>query len=85
MSAEEERLLRRIAVNPKVMAGKPVIRGTRITVEQILRLLAQGLSAEEILRDFPHLTEEDLRAALLYASKVLEGEEIFPAAAEAET
>ncbi len=84
MNTEEERLLRRISVNPKVMAGKPVIRGTRITVEQILRLLAQGLSPEEILRDFPHLTEEDLRAALLYASKVLEGEEIFPAA-EAET
>ena len=49
-------------------------------MEQILRLLAQGLSPEEILRDYPHLTEEDLRAALLYASKVLEGEEIFPAA-----
>jgi len=51
----EERLLNRIVVNPKVMAGKPVIKGTRIPVEQILRLLAQGLSFDEILKDYPHL------------------------------
>ena len=54
----------------KVMVGKPVIRGTRISVEQILRLLAQGLTFEEILKDYPHLTKEDIVAALIYAAKV---------------
>jgi len=66
----EEELLKRIVVDPKVMVGKPVIRGTRISVEQILRLLAQGLTFEEILKDYPHLTKEDIVAALIYAAKV---------------
>lgn len=56
----EERLLNRIVVNPKVMAGKPVIKGTRIPVEQVLRLLAQGLSFDEILKDYPHLKKMTL-------------------------
>ncbi|HLE76126.1 MAG TPA: DUF433 domain-containing protein, partial [Candidatus Bathyarchaeia archaeon] len=51
----EEKLLNRIVVNPKVMTGKPVIKGTRIPVEQILKLLAQGLSSDDILKDYPHL------------------------------
>lgn len=55
LSAEEE-LLNRVVVNLKVMAGKPIIRGTRIPVELVLRLLAQGLSFEEILNDYPHLS-----------------------------
>jgi len=66
----EEELLKRIVVDPKVMVGKPVIRGTRISVEQILRLLAQGLTFEDILKDYPHLTKEDIVAALIYAAKV---------------
>ena len=66
----EEELLKRIVVDPKVMVGKPVIRGTRISVEQILRLLAKGLTFEEILKDYPHLTKEDIVAALIYAAKV---------------
>ena len=52
------------------MVGKPVIRGTRISVEQILRLLAKGLTFEEILKDYPHLTKEDIVVALIYAAKV---------------
>ena len=65
----EADLLARIVVNPKVMLGKPVIKGTRITVELVLRLLAQGLSAEEILKDYPQLTKDDITAVLLYAVK----------------
>ena len=69
MKAEEE-LLGRIVVDPKVMVGKPVIRGTRVPVERVLTLLAQGLTVEEVLKDYPHLTREDIAAALLYAAKV---------------
>jgi len=65
-------LLRRIKINPEIMGGKPVIKGTRIPVESILRRLSEGLNIKEILEDYPYLTEEDIRAALLYASKVLE-------------
>jgi uncharacterized protein (DUF433 family) len=74
----EEELLERIVVNPKIMGGKPIVLGTRITVEQVLKLLAQGLSAKEILKDYPHLTEEDISAVLLYAAKVAGEEEIYP-------
>lgn len=74
----EERLLNRIVVNPKVMAGKPVIKGTRISVEQVLRLLAQGLSFDEILKDYPHVKKDDIMAALLYAAKVMGKEEVYP-------
>ncbi len=65
----EADLLARIVVNPKVMLGKPVLKGTRITVELVLRLLAQGLSPEKILKDYPQLTKDDITAVLLYAVK----------------
>jgi uncharacterized protein (DUF433 family) len=68
----------RIIVDPKVMVGKPVIKGTRITVELILRLLAQGQTIEEILKAYPHLKKEDILAALEYATKIIEEEKIFP-------
>jgi uncharacterized protein (DUF433 family) len=74
----EDKLLAKIVTNPKIMAGKPILKGTRITVELVLRLLAQGLSCEEILKDYPHLTKEDIRAVLLYAAKVAGEEEIYP-------
>jgi uncharacterized protein (DUF433 family) len=74
----EEKLLEQIIVNPKVMGGKPVVKGTRITVEQVLKLLAQGLTTEEILKDYPHLSKDDIAAVLLYAAKVASEEEIFP-------
>jgi len=73
-----DELLKRIEINPEIMGGKPVIKGTRITVESILRRLSEGLNIKEILEDYPYLTEEDIRAALLYASKVLESETIIP-------
>lgn len=74
----EVELLKRIIVNPKVMGGKPVVRGTRITVAQVLKLLAQGLSPKDIFEDYPHLTQEDISAVLLYAAKIAGEEEIYP-------
>jgi uncharacterized protein (DUF433 family) len=74
----DDELLRRIEVNPRVMLGKPVIRGTRIPVEQILRKLAQSIAPDEIIADFPRLTLEDIRAALAYAALSLSTEEIIP-------
>jgi len=78
----EERLLERIVVDPRVMVGKPVVRGTRIAVEYVLTLLAQCLSVEEILRDYPHLTRDDVAAVLFYAAKVTGREEVYPVTVE---
>jgi uncharacterized protein (DUF433 family) len=61
----------RIAVDPQVMVGKPVVKGTRLTVEFIIDLLAQGWSEAEILRNYPGLTVQDIRACLAYASQRL--------------
>ena len=57
----------RIKTNPKVMVGKPVIKGTRITVELILRQLAQGLTAKDILANYPHLKTEDIQATTAFS------------------
>ncbi|MBM4308056.1 MAG: DUF433 domain-containing protein [Deltaproteobacteria bacterium] len=70
-------ILDRIEINPKILLGKPIIRGTRIPIELIVKLIAQGWANEDILREYPALKQEDIRAALLYAEKVLEEEEIF--------
>ena len=67
-------LLQRIEINPQIMLGKPVIKGTRITVEHILRKLAQNISPDEILSDHPQLTMEDIQAALAYAAEALSTE-----------
>ncbi len=74
----EEELLERIVANPKIMGGKPIVKGTRITVEQVLKLMAQGLTQDEILKDYPHLKKDDIAAVLLYAAKVAAEEEIYP-------
>lgn len=68
----------RITIDPKVMVGKPIIKGTRIRVELILRLLAQGETIEEILEAYPHLKKEDIYAALEYATEIVEEEKTFP-------
>lgn len=70
-----EELLKRIVVDPKIMGGKPVIRGTRITVDLILELLASGMTPEGIAKDYG-ISVEDVRAALLYAAKILGREEV---------
>ena len=74
----ETKLLERIVIDPEVMAGKPIIKGTRIPVDLIVRLVAQGMSFEEILEDYPHLIKEDIQAALAYAADVVGQEEVFP-------
>ncbi len=78
MTQTEERLLERIAVDPKVMVGKPVIRGTRLTVEYILNLLAHGATVEEILQEYPGLSREDIQACILFATKALESMTFMP-------
>ncbi len=62
-------LSERITLDPAVRSGKPVIRGTRITVTDVLEYLAGGMSHEEIIADFPDLTEEDIQAALAFAAE----------------
>ena len=66
----------RIEINPRVMLGKPVIRGTRIPVELILRKLSEGASEADLLDAYPRLTQEDIRAAMRYAADTLAHEEI---------
>ncbi len=73
-----EQLLKRISVDSKVMVGKPVIRGTRIPVELILRMLAQGIPEGQILQEHPRLQAKDIRAALAYAAEVLAHEDVLP-------
>jgi uncharacterized protein (DUF433 family) len=63
----EDNLLRRITADPATFGGKPIIRGMRIPVEMILSLLAQDVSYDEILEDYPDLEREDIRACLVYA------------------
>jgi uncharacterized protein (DUF433 family) len=67
----------RIEVNPKIMVGKPVIRGTRVTVELILRKLGAGMSVDEIIADHPRLTTEDVHAAQAFAADYLADEELI--------
>jgi len=67
----------RIASDPDIMLGKPVIRGTRITVELILRKLSEGMAIEELLEAYPHLTKEDIFAALSYSADVISQEELI--------
>ena len=68
----------RIIVDPKVLTGKPVVRGTRISVELVVELLAAGWSHEQILESYPRLCEEDIRACLSYASELLREEKVYP-------
>lgn len=71
-------LLGKIIIDPKVMVGKPIIKGTRITVQQILGLLAQGETIEEILSEYPHLTRDDVYACLLFAQQAIDNSVFSP-------
>ncbi len=75
---EQKQLLERIVLNPKIMVGKPVIKGTRLTVQYILNLLAHGATVDEILQEYKGLTKEDILACLLYASETLEDTTFMP-------
>lgn len=78
----EQQLLERITLDLKVMTGKPVIRGTRLTVEYILNLLAHGATVSEILEEYPGLAPEDIQACLLFAKKSLADTSFMPLVAE---
>ncbi len=75
---ENQVLLSRIIINPKVMVGKPIIKGTRLTVQHILGLLAQGLTIREIMKEYPNLIQEDIIACLLFASETLNNVTFLP-------
>jgi uncharacterized protein (DUF433 family) len=68
----------RIVVDSKILTGKPVIRGTRVSVEFVVELLAAGWSHAQVLASYPHLTEDDIRACLAYASELLRDEKVYP-------
>lgn len=74
----DRQLLERIASHSKILAGKPVIQGTRLSVEHVLNLLAHGATFEDILREYEGLTTEDIRACLLFASRTLEDTGFMP-------
>jgi uncharacterized protein (DUF433 family) len=80
---KDEQILSRIVLDPKVMVGKPVIKGTRLTVEHILNLLAHGAKVEEIIQEYNGLTQEDIQACLLFATRSLESTSFMPLAESA--
>jgi len=71
----------RIVIDPKILTGKPVVRGTRLAVEFIVELLAQGWSEAQIVNNYPGLSHEDVLACLSYASELLKSERVFPTSA----
>ncbi len=78
----DQNLLERISMNPNVMVGKPVIKGTRLSVELILNLLAHDATTEKIISEYKGLTKEDIQACLLFATKSLESTSFMPLSAE---
>ena len=68
----------RITVDPKLLVGKPVIRGTRLAVEFLMELIAEGWNHEQILKNYPQLTSDDIQAVLHYASEILKQEHVYP-------
>ena len=79
----DKQLLERIIINPAVMVGKPIIKGTRLTVEYILNLLAHGDTASDILNEYSGLSPEDIQACLLFATKSLGNTSFMPLTSEA--
>lgn len=79
---QDNSLLDRITLDPKVMVGKPIILGTRLTIEYILGLLANGATVDELLGEYDGLTEDDIRACLLLASKALADTFFMPLTSE---
>ncbi|MFH0898184.1 MAG: DUF433 domain-containing protein [bacterium] len=75
---DKKNLLSRIVIDPKVMVGKPVIKGTRLTVQFVLNLLAQGASIEDIREEYKNIEQEDVIACLLFATKTLDSTVFVP-------
>jgi uncharacterized protein (DUF433 family) len=68
----------RIVLDPEILTGKPTIKGTRIAVEFVVDLMARGWSVEDILREYDHVTTDDIQACLAYASDMLQSERVYP-------
>jgi len=68
----------RILIDPRILAGKPIVRGTRLSVDFLLELLAQGWTKEQLLQNYPQLTSEDIQAVLQYAADVLKEARVYP-------
>lgn len=68
----------RIVIDPEILVGKPIIKGTRLAVELIIDLLGQGWTEADVLRNYPGVTREDIQACLAYASTVLRAEKVYP-------
>jgi uncharacterized protein (DUF433 family) len=79
---KDQDLLERITLNPKVMEGKPIIKGTRLTVEYILNLLAHGATTEEVLEEYQGLKPEDIQACFLFATRSLSDTDFMPLTVE---
>jgi len=79
---DEQVLLKRITVNPKIFGGKPIIRGRRLAVEHVLGMLAAGDTAETLLQGYPWLEKEDIQACLVYARRLVGHERFEPWASE---
>jgi uncharacterized protein (DUF433 family) len=79
MPQSEDALLARITVNPEIFGGKPLVRGKRLAVEHVLGMLAAGDSADDILREYPWLERDDVRACLAYARRLVAHERVEPA------
>lgn len=76
MSSEFKRLMERIVVDPNILSGKPIVKGTRVSVELVLDRLAAEPNLDIFFEDYPHLTIDDVRACLAYGSALVGGEEI---------
>jgi uncharacterized protein (DUF433 family) len=76
---KETTLLKRVILDPKIMLGKPVIKGTRLPVEIIVEKVAYGATLDDLRQDYPFLTADDVRAALLYAARRISHEEVYAA------
>ena len=75
---DEEALLARIVVNPKIFGGKPIIRGRRLAVEHVLGMMAAGCTPETLLDEYPFLEREDIQACLVYAWRMVAHERVEP-------
>ncbi len=78
MKNNTKKLIERIEINPTILLGKPIIKGTRISVEHIMNMLASGMSDKEILKEFPHLKSEDILAAMFYATELVRDFKAYP-------
>jgi uncharacterized protein (DUF433 family) len=76
-NVNKDELLKRITIDSKVMVGKPIIRGLRITVQQILEALASGVKETELLEDYPELEADDIKAVFLYANQLVKEERVY--------